>query len=49
MPSSMGGEVHALYQRATAEGWKVGAYMEGSIMGRKMIWLQCIRAKPQPT
>jgi hypothetical protein len=46
MASSMGGEVHELYRRAEASGWKVGAYMEGTIMGRKMIWLQCMRAKP---
>jgi hypothetical protein len=45
MPSSMGGEVHHLHKLAEADGWKVGAYFEGIIMGRKMIWLQCIRAQ----
>jgi hypothetical protein len=48
MPSSMGGEIYHLHKLAEADGWKVGAYFEGIIMGRKMIWLQCIRAKPQP-
>jgi hypothetical protein len=47
MASSAGGEVYELYRRAEAEGWKVGGYMEGSIMGRKMIWLQCMRRKPR--
>lgn len=46
MASSAGGEVYELYRRAEADGWKVGGYMEGSIMGRKMIWLQCMRSKP---
>lgn len=46
MPSCLGGEVYRLRRRAEADGWKVEAIFEGSIMGRRLIWMQCARKKP---
>jgi hypothetical protein len=43
MPSSVGGEVYRLRCRAEADGWKVEAVFEGSVMGRALIWMQCSR------
>lgn len=48
MPSCVGGEVYTLRRRAEADGWKVEAIFEGSIMGRRLIWMQCARQKHRP-
>jgi hypothetical protein len=48
MPSCIGGEVYRLRRRAEADGWKVEAIFEGSIMGRRLIWMQCARKKHDP-
>jgi hypothetical protein len=43
MPSSSGAEVYHLRRRVEADGWKVEAIFEGSVMGRPLIWMQCSR------
>jgi hypothetical protein len=46
MPCSVGAEVYLLRQHAESLGWRVEAIFEGSLMGRRLIWLQCSRAMP---
>jgi hypothetical protein len=48
MPSSAGGEVHRLRCRVEAEGWKVEAIFEGTVVGRALIWMQCSRRFIKP-